>query len=144
MKKFWAILGIILGILVIVASLIWTGLSGNADTREGLLVSVILTIASFLVSWAISAYYSKASLTAENTKLIDRIGVQSSEKILNQSKQLYTIEQYLDEKQNQLINKNDSSDAVIYLESTRNMLRLVRSSNNTYVNDWVGVVSESV
>ena len=80
----------------------------------------------------------------ENTKLIDRIGEQSSEKILNQSKQLYSVEQYLDDKYNKLLERTTSTDAVIYLESTRNMIRLIRSSNNTYLSDWAGVVSDKI
>lgn len=134
----------IAALATIVVCLIWTSQLTGQDTREGLLISIILTIAASVVSWAISAHYSTQSLTAENTKLIDRIGAQSSEKILNQSKQLYSIEQYLDEKQNQLMDNDNDPEAIIYLESTRNMIRLIRSSNNTYLNDWAGVVSDIV
>lgn len=131
-------------ILIVIICLVWTSQLSGVETREGLLISIILAIASSVVSWAISSHYSKETLKAENTKLIDRIGEQSSEKILNQSKQLYSIEQYLDEKQNTLLEKDLSPEGAIFLESTRNMIRLVRSSNNTYLNDWAGVVSETV
>ncbi|WP_124635536.1 hypothetical protein [Taibaiella sp. KBW10] len=134
----------VLSMIVIIVCLIWTSQLSGIDTREGLLVSIILAIASSVISWAISSFYSEKTLTAENTKLIDRIGEQSSEKILNQSKQLYSIEQYLDEKQNILLEKDLSPEGSIFLESTRNMIRLVRSSNNTYINDWTGVVSDKV
>jgi hypothetical protein len=131
-------------IIIVIICLIWTSQLAGVESREGLLISIILSIASAVVSWAISSHYSKETLTAENTKLIDRIGEQSSEKILNQSKQLYSIEQYLDEKQNALLEKELSPEGTLFLESTRNMIRLIRSSNNTYLNDWAGVVSESV
>lgn len=134
----------IAALATIVVCLIWISQLTGQETREGLLISIILTIGATVVSWAISSHFSKESYTAENTKLIDRIGAQSSEKILNQSKQLHSIEQYLDEKQNQLLDNDVSAEAAIYLESTRNMIRLVRSSNNTYLNDWAGVVSTSV
>lgn len=131
-------------IIIVIICLVWTSQLSGVDSREGLLISIILAIASSAVSWTISSHYSKETLKAENTKLIDRIGEQSSEKILNQSKQLYSIEQYLDEKQNTLLEKDNSPEGIIFLESTRNMIRLVRSSNNTYLNDWAGVVSKDV
>lgn len=131
-------------IVIIIICLIWTSQLQGIETREGLLISIILAIASAAISWTVTSHYSKKTLSEENTRLIDRIGAQSSEKILNQSKQLYSVEQYLDDKQNKLIEREISQEAAIYLESTRNMIRLIRSSNNTYLNDWAGVVSENV
>ncbi len=131
-------------ILIILVCLIWTSQLENLESREGLLISIILAIASGAFSWIVSSHYSKVSLTAENTRMIDRIGEQSSEKILNQSKQLYSIEQYLDDKQEKLAIEDSGSKGMIYLESTRNMLRLIRTSNNTYLSDWAGVVSDVV
>ncbi len=131
-------------ILIIFVCLIWTSQLETLETREGLLISIILAIASGAFSWIVSSHYAKASLKAENTKMIDRIGEQSSEKILNQSKQLYSIEQFLDDKQEKLAMEDTDSTSMIYLESTRNMLRLIRTSNNTYLSDWAGVVSDEV
>lgn len=129
---------------ILILCLIRISYTESADTRESLLISIILTIASAAFSWIVSAHYSTASSKAENTKLIDRIGEQASEKILNQSKQLYSIEQYLDDKYDKLESENTSSPIKIYLESTRNMIRLIRTSNNTYLSDWAGVVSKKV
>ena len=137
------VIGILSGFIVI-ACLFWIALTSDAGTRESILVSIILTIASAVVTWLVSSHFASESSKKENTKLIDRIGEQSSEKILNQSKQLYSIEQYLDNKQTDLIENESHSNAVIFLESTRNMLRLIRSSNNTYLSDWAGVVSEEI
>jgi hypothetical protein len=131
-------------VFIIIICLVWTSQLTSIETREGLLISIILAIASGAFSWIISSHYSKASLKAENTKLIDRIGEQSSEKILNQSKQLYSIEQYLDDKQEKLASEESSSFGMIYLESTRNMIRIIRSANNTFLSDWAGVVSEDI
>ncbi len=129
---------------VIIVCLIWTSQLSDVASREGLLISIILSIASAVVSWMISSHYANATLTEENTKLIDRIGAQSSEKILNQSKQLYSLEQYLDEKYEELMDQDMPGETIIYLESVRHMIRLIRSSNDTYVNDWAGVVSDNV
>ena len=131
-------------LIVVILCLIWISQIESIETREGLLLSIILAISTSLVSWIVTSHYAKVSLAKENMRLIDRIGAQSSEKILNQSKQLYSIEQYLDEKQLSLFGKDTSNEAVIYLESTRNMIRLIRTSNNTYLNDWAGVVSDDV
>lgn len=137
-------IGIISGIGV-VGCLFWIALTANeAGARESILISLILTIASAIVTWIVAAHFAKESSEAENAKLIDRIGEQSSEKILNQSKQLYSIEQYLDSKQTDLIENGSDEKSIIYLESTRNMLRLIRSSNNTYLSDWAGVVSTEI
>ncbi|ELR72892.1 hypothetical protein C900_00853 [Fulvivirga imtechensis AK7] len=129
---------------LVIACLVLTSQLDNLESREGLLISIILALGSAAFSWVISSHYSKKTLKAENTKLIDRIGEQSSEKILNQSKQLYSIEQYLDSKQEKSAMENSDSKGMIYLESTRNMIRLIRSSNNTYLSDWAGVVSDEV
>ena len=131
-------------LLIVVVCLIWASQLSRVETREGLLISIILAISSSVLAWVTTSHYSKETLKAENTKLIDRIGEQSSEKILNQSKQLYSIEQYLDEKRNVIMEKDLSPEGSIFLESTRNMISLIRSSNNTYLNDWAGVVSEAV
>jgi hypothetical protein len=50
----------------------------------------------------------------------------------------------LDDKHNKLEDKEYDIEAMIYLESTRNMIRLIRSSNNTFLSDWAGVVSDDV
>ena len=131
-------------LLTILVCLIWTSQLSEINTQISLLISVILAIASSAVSWIVAYSYSKSSLTKENSEIIDRIGEQSSEKILNQSKQLYSIEQYLDDKHDKLEDRDYDIEALIYLESTRNMLRLIRSSNNTYLSDWAGVVSKDV
>lgn len=107
----------IAALAIIIVCLIWTSQLTGQDTRESLLISIILAIAASLIS----AHYSTLGLATENTKLIDKIGAQSSEKILNESKQPYSIEQYLDEKKNQLTENETNSEAIIYLESTRNI-----------------------
>jgi hypothetical protein len=132
-------------ILIVIGSLFWIGITAdNSDARESILISLILTIASVVASWLMSTHFVKESSRSENEKLIDGIGEKSSEKILNQSKQLYSLEQYLDEKQGLLNSSKSYTDAKIYLESTRNMIRLIRSSNNTYFSDWAGVVSDKL
>jgi hypothetical protein len=74
-----------IALLAILVCLIWTSQLSEKNIQITLLISIILTVSSAIVSWIISSTHSKASLSKENSQLIDRIGEQSSEKILNQN-----------------------------------------------------------
>ncbi|EPP4298156.1 hypothetical protein ACUP6R_003984 [Vibrio navarrensis] len=111
---------------------------------ESTLLSVLLTVFSGASSWMMADYYAKSSSEKESAKLIDRIGEQSSEKILNQSRQLWNIENYLESKRKELSNDPANSEQYEFIGSIIEMIRLVRSSNNTYLSDWAGVTSEAI
>ena len=114
------------------------------SSLENTLFSVLLTMFSGVASWVLADVYAKSASRRESAELIDRIGEQSSEKILNQSRQLWNIETYIENKRREISNDPAHKSHVEYLVSLIEMVRLVRSSNNTYLSDWAGVTSQSV
>ncbi len=99
-------------------------------------VSIILTISSAVLSWVISDHYA----AQQNSARIDGVGERSSEKILNQSKQIWEVEEYVRKQADDL----EDFGGAQALHSAREMLKIIRSSNNTYIGDWEGIVSEPV
>lgn len=99
-------------------------------------LSIILTGCSAALSWITADYFS----SQQNNLRIDGVGERSSEKILNQSKQLWEIEQFIQAKSSEL----SDDKGVQHLLAAKEMIALVRSSNNTYVGDWEGIVSNEI
>lgn len=111
--------------------------------QETNLYAFLLTGLSALVSWFLSAYYSQIDGQQKAQNSIDRIGERSAEKVLNQSKQIFDIETYLREEMGADVD-SASSRVDLVLDSTQRQLAIVRSSNDLYVNDWLGVLSDEV
>jgi hypothetical protein len=99
-------------------------------------LNIILTICSAALSWVISDYFA----SEQNTIRIDGVGERSSEKILNQSKQLWEIERSLLRQADEVEDYYASRELVAAQEK----IQLIRSSNNTFIGDWEGLVSEPV
>lgn len=138
----------VVSILVLVAFSIFClysiAMGSPLSSKENLLLSILLTISSSLFSWYVSHYYATLSSDRENTKFIDRIAEQSSEKILNQSRQLWVIERYLRKKEDILLNGGeDRFNSILHIDAVIEMIRLIRSSNNTYLNDWASIISSN-
>jgi len=102
-------------------------------------MSAILACMSVLFTWIIADYYANYQAERENKKLIDGVGERSSEKILNQSKQLWAVEEWATTHA-----EGATDDNAETLLAIREMLKIIRSSNNTYLGDWEGVVSDAV
>lgn len=138
------------GVLLLLGAFgcLWLVVSIQSPTpRETGLLGLLLTLLSMLGSWAISHVYSTSSSRESAQGKIDTIAQQSSEKILNHSTQLWRLEQYF-RSSLQCASEEDNDAAVATLrnriDSACEMARMLRSSNNTFLSDWQGVVSDSV
>ena len=117
--------------------------------RETGLLSFILFLLSVLATWLLSHVY--ASLT--NRELIEEklntIAVQSSEKILNLSVQIWRVEQFLATALEDVEAEIGGDEGAAKTLKDRVvgagcLLRSLRSTNNTFLSDWKGIVSPGV
>ena len=106
------------------------------ETQDATSLNIILMICSSALSWVISDFYA----SQQNNERIDAVGERSGEKILNQSKQLWEIEQSLLQ-QAEKVEDEFSEQALV---SAQEKIQLIRSANNTFIGDWEGVVSDNV
>jgi positive regulator of sigma E activity len=83
-----------LGVLVALLSI---SLASNLTNRENAMLGVIVAILTTLASWLISRHYAIESNQQTAASKIDTVARQSTEKILNLSKQLFEIEDFLEE-----------------------------------------------
>jgi hypothetical protein len=114
-------------------------LHGTPPPKDPGAISVILSLASLLFSWIVADYYANYQNERENRRLIDGVGERSSEKILNQSKQLWDVEEWAKSHAEEA-----SDEQAETLLAIRAMIKIIRSSNNTYLGDWKSVLSKSV
>lgn len=113
--------------------------TSELSSLENNLLNILLAISAMTLSWTMSEYYSRKSNKKDNVALIDGIGERASEKLLNQSRILWKIERYIENETSNIPNKEN-----VFLNSVIEMIKLVRSSNNTYLSDWHGLTSKSV
>src|SRR5438045_3866340 len=64
--------------------------------RETALLNLFIAGLTFGGSWVLSHYYAVYSVKEQNERMINTIALQSSEKILNLSGQIWRLEQFLD------------------------------------------------
>ncbi len=134
---------VLFGLLFLAYVLFTLVTKDNLTPLEASQYALVLTIVSALFSWYISAHHSKVARQRDEQANLDRFGERSAEKVLNQSKQLFDIEIYLREMAD--LELDDPEELVeIILDGTRRQLAIVRSSNDMYVNDWIGVVSPEI
>jgi hypothetical protein len=119
--------------------------------RENSFLTVIITILTTIASWIMSHHFASlttADLEAKTQEKIDTVASQSSEKILNLSKQLFEIQLFLEEAVDIARDQDNVMAANATFahrsESAAKMLYLLRSSNDTFTSDWIGVVSTDV
>ena len=128
--------------------LISTANASNLTPRESALMNYLLCLFSVLATWLASHYYAIYSANATTAEKIDTIAQQSTEKIMNQSAQLWEVERFLENSVEIADNEANESAANNTLrnrmQSSAQMIRLLRSSNTTFTSDWAGVTSDKV
>ena len=125
-----------------------TANAASLSPRENALLNYLLCLFSVLASWLVSHYYAVYSAHTSTAEKIDTIAQQSTEKIMNQSAQLWEVEQFLESSVEIAANQMNAAEANNTLrnrmQSSSQMIRLLRSSNSTFTSDWAGVASEGV
>jgi hypothetical protein len=115
-------------------------------SRDTLLLSVLLTLLSVFASWTVSRHYAIFSSRENATEMIDTVASQSSEKILNLSNQLLLLKDFLEgilEVADSEYNIHAANSAFRHrVTAAAHMIELLRSSNDTFTSDWIGVCSE--
>ena len=138
-------------IISIILAIVTIAFASEMTPRENAFLTIIVTILTTVVSWIMSqqsASQSHKELEAKTQEKIDTVAYQSSEKILNLSKQLFEIQRFIDE----TIDVADECESVIATnftyrhrsDATAKMCSLLRSSNDTFTSDWIGVVSNEI
>lgn len=129
-------------------SLYLTATLTEITARESALLSVLLFILSVLATWFFSHIYGLLVSRASLEEKIDTIAVQSSEKIMNLSTQLWRLEQFASSAVDDAHDEEDGARVALLLENRlfaiSHLARSIRSSNNTFLSDWKGVVSPAV
>ena len=125
--------------------------SANASSlapRESALLNYLLCMFSVLATWLASHYYAIYSAHTTTAEKIDTIAQQSTEKIMNQSAQLWEVERFLERSVEIADNETSAPAANSTLRnrmlSSAQMIRLLRSSNSTFTSDWAGVATTDV
>lgn len=118
----------------------------NPTPRESALLNYLLCLFSVLASWLASHYYAVYSAHTSTAEKIDTIAQQSTEKIMNQSAQLWEVERFLESSVEIADNEVSAAAAINTLrnrmQSSAQIIRLLRSSNSTFTSDWAGVASD--
>ncbi|WP_418501394.1 hypothetical protein [Flagellimonas sp.] len=123
--------------------------------REAGLISLLLTLLSFIVSYMISNYFAKESYK----KAIDEVQEQhqsnlrtyalnAAEKVGNLSNELTRLSLYLQEHL-EYEDDNDSPEISIRsleerIESTIHIINTLKSVNDTSLSDWSGVIGDEL
>jgi hypothetical protein len=122
--------------------------AANLTPRESALLNYLLCLFSVLASWLASHYYAVYSAHTTTAEKIDTIAQQSTEKIMNQSAQLWEVERFM-ESSVEIAESEESTEVANNtlrnrMQSSAQMIRLLRSSNSTFTSDWAGVATDGV
>ena len=145
----------ILLVLVVAAALTGAGYcvyqlvsEPNLTQRESGLIGFLIAILTFGGSWLIAHVYAVTSSKETGEKMIDTIALQSSEKIVNLSTQLWRLERFFQETIADASMETDPERSVLVfgnrVHSGLHTIRGLRAENNTFLSDWKGVVSAGV
>ena len=125
-----------------------TGGSTEFTPRENTMLNGWLTLLSVLGSGFLSHVFGVTTTREATENKINTIALQSSEKILNLSTQLWRLEQFIEESLERASAEPTSAVTLAVLTnrlvSTSYMARILRASNNTLLSDWKGVVSADI
>lgn len=145
---------LIIAILIVIFGLIaYLLFSSNISNKEAGLVSLLLTILSFVVSYLVSNYFAEESYK----KAIDEVKEQhlanlkvyalnAAEKVGNLSNELTRLSIYLqqeleyDEENLEMANHSLSER----IESTIHIINTLKSVNDTSLSDWRGVIGDEL
>lgn len=150
--KFERTLGI--ASLVVVAScFIYLGKSELSE-HEQVMFSILLTIASTILSWVIShIYYEKShekdifEVKEENTKNIKLYATKAAEKVKNLSTELQKLSTYLVDELETDDYLNDKENLFAKQERIRSTIQIIstlKSINDGSLSDWRGVIPNEI
>jgi hypothetical protein len=153
-SKLFNTLLIILAISII-ACLLSVALT-ELSSKETTLLSIVLTILSFLASWVVSNYFANTShkkaieeVKEQHLSNLKTYALNAAEKVNNLSNELGRLSVYLQQE----IEEDDEDDSNIeelYLsayeriESSIHIINTLKSVNDTYMSDWKGVIGEEL
>ena len=145
------IVGLSIGILICLyrASLV------DLTATESVLLGILLSAASMLASWLVTAIYSKANLdeiikqaTAANTESIRNYAVKAAEKVLNLSNELQRLIDALTAASDDAEELEHYKETAALLEerisAAIHILETLRSMNDTFLSDWRGVIAAQI
>lgn len=127
--------------------------SAQLDSREAALVSIVLCLLSIIASYLTSQYFSGIGhrqaleeVKAQHTENLKTYAINAAEKVDNLSKELQRLSIFLeDELAKQFEDTNHGfRSRTERLESAIHMLGILKSVNDTSLNDWRGVIPEEL
>jgi uncharacterized membrane protein (DUF485 family) len=128
--------------------------TGNLSTREGALLSIVLTILAILATWIITHIYSqsqykKAIQEAQESHRTNlrTFGLKAQEKVNNLSTQLSRLAAYLEESLEESDDERPREDLLSKqerIESAIHMINILKSVNDTTLSDWEGVIGDEL
>lgn len=143
------ILGLSAGIL---GCLLYVSL-GDLTSKESSLLSILLTMLSFIASWLVSIHFSTKShkqaieeVKEQHLSNLKTYALNAAEKVSNLSNELGRLSVYLQEE----LEKDDGSVEEAYLssferiESSIHIINTLKSVNDTYLSDWKGVIGDEL
>jgi len=142
--------GIIILILLLIGYLLF---SSDVNNREAGLISLLLTILSFVVSYLISNYfaqetYEKAIEEVKEQHLANLkvYALNAAEKVGNLSNELTRLSIYL---QQELDYEEDNLEMANHalserIESSIHIINTLKSVNDTSLSDWRGVIGDEL
>jgi hypothetical protein len=154
-KKLFNTLLTVLGIGVLISLLVIT--FANLTANESTLLSLLLTILSFIASWMVSQFFADRShkLAIEEVKeqhLSDlrTYALNAAEKVSTLSSELSKLSIYLQQELEDEEDEEDYTPEELYMssyeriESAIHIINTLKSVNDTYLSDWKGVIGEEL